>query len=161
MRIRKKINYYSLLLALAVIAQLIYLNSLSNQFTYDDEFAIVSNYFIKSWKHLPLLFTRKYFEYSGELSYRPVVTLLSYFLDYALWQLNPFDFISPIHFYIPLTLFSFLLVHAVIQQTCCFFYCSSYIFLSPLLSETVDVISYREDLLRATFYNSVLPVPQR
>lgn len=152
MRIRKKINYYSLLLALAVIAQLIYLNSLSNQFTYDDEFTIVSNYFIKSWKHLPLLFTRKYFEYSGELSYRPVVTL-SYFLDYALWQLNPFGFHltnSLLHTLNTILLFSLFM--QLFNRRAASFIAALIFSCHPLLSETVDVISYREDLLGATFF---------
>ena len=116
------------MLILVVTSQLIYLNSLSNQFTYDDEFTIVSNYFIKSWNHVPLLFTKEYFEYSGELSYRPVVTL-SYFVDYALWQLNPFGFHltnSVFH-----TINTVLLFYTFFQPPCSFFYSSSYIFLSP------------------------------
>lgn len=70
------------------LSQFVYLNALSNQFVYDDEFIITNNSFIKTWDNFPKLFNREYFEHSGELSYRPVVTA-TYFIDYALWRLAP------------------------------------------------------------------------
>ncbi|MDQ1273464.1 MAG: Protein contains repeat [Planctomycetota bacterium] len=140
------------MLILVATSQLIYLNSLSNQFTYDDEFTIVSNYFIKSWNHVPLLFTKEYFEYSGELSYRPVVTL-SYFVDYALWQLNPFGFhlTNSVFHTLNTVLLFFLFIHFFNRRAPSFI--AALIFsCHPVLSEAVDAISYREDLLGATFF---------
>src|SRR3972149_829116 len=89
--ISRNISLPILILVIVCFSQFIYLNSLSNQFAYDDEFTLVDNYFVKTWNNLPLLFSKDYFRYSGELSYRPVVTL-SYFIDYTLWKLNPFGF---------------------------------------------------------------------
>src|SRR3989339_2269897 len=74
-----------------LISLLLYLNTLPNTFVYDDAYVITENYFIKSWGNLPKLFTKDYLPFSGELSYRPVVTL-TYFIDYAIWRLNPFGY---------------------------------------------------------------------
>src|SRR3989304_1676378 len=89
--ISRNLSLPILILVIVCFSQFIYLNSLSNQFVYDDEFTIVTNYFVKTWNNFPLLFNSDYFKLSGELSYRPVVTL-SYFIDYTLWKLNPFGF---------------------------------------------------------------------
>ena len=74
---------------ISLISFLAYLNILHHQFVFDDFRIIVNNPFIKDWKHFPALFSHDYFKISGELSYRPLVTL-SYFTDYAIWGLNPF-----------------------------------------------------------------------
>lgn len=152
MRIINKLNRYSLLLIVVTTSHLVYVNSLSNQFTYDDEFTIVSNYFIKSWNHLPSLFTTEYFKYSGELSYRPVVTL-SYFIDYTLWQLNPFGFhltnlvLHTLNTVLLFFLFMQFFNHRSASFTAALIFCCH-----PVLSEAVNAISYREDLLGATFF---------
>lgn len=78
----------SILIALTVIT---YLNCLPNLFVYDDVSTITENRFIKDWGNFPALFTHDYFKYSGELTYRPLVTL-SYFLDYSLWHENPMGY---------------------------------------------------------------------
>ena len=82
---------------------LVYANSLFNGFVYDDVSVIVQNNFIKSPQNLRMLFTQRYLTKpievsfylgpynnigTGETSYRPVATL-SYFLNYALFKLNP------------------------------------------------------------------------
>ncbi len=154
MKILKTINLPLLIFILVALSQLVYLNSLSNQFVYDDEFTIVNNHFIKTWNNLPLLFSREYFKFSGELSYRPVVTI-TYFIDYALWRLNPFGFhLTSILFHaINIVLLFFLCVHffhsrAASLVAVLLFLCH------PVLSETVNAVSYREDLIGATFFLS-------
>lgn len=151
-KIMKSRNIPILMLIIVTTSQLVYLNSLSNYFVYDDEFTIVNNYFIKTWNNLPLLFTKEYFKFSGELSYRPIVTL-SYFADYTLWKLNPFGFhltntllhtINSVFLFSLLMLFSHHRVASLIAVL--LFLCH------PLLSEAVNAVSYREDLLGATFF---------
>ena len=78
-------------LIIILISILLYLNTLPNTFVYDDAYVITENYFIKSWGNLPKLFTKDYLPLSGELSYRPIVTL-TYFFDYAIWRLNPLGY---------------------------------------------------------------------
>ena len=90
-------------LSIIFIILLVYFNSLYNSFVWDDYAVIVGNNFIKSWKNIPVIFSKNYLvpfvregcfliadlnRGAGEASYRPVVTL-SYFFDYSLWKLNP------------------------------------------------------------------------
>lgn len=152
MKIMKSLNIPFLMLIIVATSQLVYLNSLSNQFVYDDEFTIVNNHFIKTWNNLPLLFSREYFKFSGELSYRPVVTL-TYFIDYALWKLNPFGFhltntlLHTINAVLLFFLFTQVFNHRMVSLI------AVLIFLChPVLSEAVNAVSYREDLLGATFF---------
>ena len=75
------------ILLIIVLGFIVYSNSLSNPFTYDDMYNIVDNSFIKDLKNIKDLFTTKYFVLAQESSYRPVVTL-SYFINYSLCKLN-------------------------------------------------------------------------
>ena len=151
-KITKNLHLSILIFVIVCLSQFVYLNSLSNQFVYDDEFTIVDNYFVKTWENLPLLFSKDYFRFSGELSYRPVVTL-SYFIDYTLWKLNPFGFHltnTLLHTLNSVLLF-FLLKRIFNCQTTSFL--ATLIFsCHPLLTEAVNAISYREDLLATTFF---------
>lgn len=76
---------------LSILSVIIFCNSLGNAFVYDDSATIVNNTLIKSWENFYTIFSFNYFILSGELSYRPIVTL-SYFIDYSLWGLNPLGF---------------------------------------------------------------------
>ncbi len=163
MRIIKSLNFPILIFLIVTLSQLVYVNSLSNQFTYDDEFTIVNNYFIKSLQNIPNLFRKDYFALSGELSYRPVVTL-SYFVDYALWKLNPFGFhltnsllhtLNSVLFFFLLTWFS-TYQHTLSSSSCEKISFTGALIFSchPALSEAVNAISYREDLLAGTFFLS-------
>ena len=86
-----KNNSVLLAILISLISFLAYMNTLQHQFVFDDFRIIVNNPFIKDWKYFPALFNSDYFKISGELSYRPLVTL-SYFIDYAIWGLNAFGF---------------------------------------------------------------------
>jgi len=69
-------------------ALLVYSNSVSDEFLWDDEVVISRNDTLRSSRSLPLLFSNQhYFDLFSEQSYRPVVTL-TYFVDYALFQLD-------------------------------------------------------------------------
>jgi tetratricopeptide (TPR) repeat protein len=91
------------ILLIIILAALVYINALYGNFVYDDSLFIVDNGFIKSARNIPLLFSRRYFTHpleaafnvgsynmgSGETTYRPVTTL-SYFLNFAVFGLDPF-----------------------------------------------------------------------
>ena len=77
-----------LLIAFGIIA---YGNSLKNGFVYDDTIVIEGNSFITSWSNLRHIFDVNYFLGSGELSYRPLITI-TYLIDYSLWGTNPFGY---------------------------------------------------------------------
>lgn len=158
---------------------ILYLSTMGNNFVYDDTFTVVNNYLIRSWHKIPMLFTHDYFTAAGELSYRPVVTV-SYFIDYSLWRLNPIGFhlTNVLLHSLNAVLLFFLLTrllgkpnretgkgsqsvfpkHADVSvsgfatTTNSVAFIASLIFCThPLLAETVNAISYREDLLSATF----------
>ncbi|MBN1550063.1 tetratricopeptide repeat protein [bacterium] len=134
-------------------------SSLNGKFMWDDEYVILNNLFIRDLKNLPDLFTSEYFApsdighytQSGEESYRPVVTL-THFIDYALFKLNPvgyhagnllFHLATAIALYLLLMNLS-LPVPAALPGALLFA-------VHPVNSETVNMISYREDLLAGMF----------
>ncbi|TVM03906.1 MAG: hypothetical protein CV087_02490 [Candidatus Brocadia sp. WS118] len=136
---------------ITALPALVYLNSLGNTFVYDDYVTITNNYFIREWRYLPAFFNQKYFVVSNELTYRPMVTL-SYFLEYALWGLNPWGY------HLTNIIIHTLNVYLVYCMAYRLFYdrqpafISSIIFsIHPIFTEAVNAVSYREDLLSATF----------
>ena len=139
---------------LVAIPVLIYINSLQNTFVYDDVFTITDNYFIRDWGNFTALFTNDYFKYSGEVTYRPVVTF-SYFIDYSLWHLNPAGFhLTNILLHAVNAVLVYLLVSAISRSHTASFLTSILFALHPILTEAVNGISYREDLLTTTFFLS-------
>lgn len=129
-----------------------YLNTLHHQFVFDDFRVIVNNSFIKDWKYFPALFTGDYFRISGELSYRPLVTV-SYFIDYALWHLNPFGFHLTNLFIHALNVFLVYSLLSQITKDRKLAGISSLFFgVHPLLTEAVNSVGFREDLLCAIFF---------
>lgn len=145
------------------ISLAVYANTLSNGFVYDDKTTIIENDLIKELNNLPGLLNRwRYFHLSGEGSYRPVVTL-TYFIDYAVFDLNPWGY----HL-------TNVLIHAVNSGLLYIFlfqisrsFSGSYVNICllagsalfathPGLTEAVNAVSYREDLLALLFYMATL-----
>src|SRR5574342_402949 len=138
-----------LIIALPLIA---FLNTLDNTFVYDDVFTITDNYFIRDWGNFPAFFTDDYFKYSGEVTFRPVVTL-SYFVDYSLWHLNPLGYhLTNIVLHTLNSVLLFFLVQLMVKNTPVAFLASLFFICHPVLSEAVNAVSYREDLLAAAFF---------
>ncbi len=136
---------------ITVLPVLIYLNSLGNTFVYDDYLTVTNNYFIREWRYLSGFFNQKYFVISNELTYRPIVTL-SYFVDYAIWQLRPWGYhlTNVIIHTINVYLVYFAAYCLFRNRTTAFISCLLFS-LHPIFSEAVNAVSYREDLLSATF----------
>ncbi|MCF6153824.1 MAG: tetratricopeptide repeat protein [Candidatus Brocadia sp.] len=137
---------------LAVISVAVFINTLSNTFVYDDSATIVNNNLIKNWKNLHSIFSFHYFILSGELSYRPVVTL-SYFIDYFLWGLNPAGFhLTNILIQTANTVLFYVFLKKVTKVETVAFVSTLLFITHPILTETVNSISYREDILAALFF---------
>ena len=140
-----------LLALIAVLPVLIYLNSLGNTFVYDDYLTVTNNHFIREWRYLSAFFNQKYFAISNELTYRPVVTF-SYFVDYAIWQLKPWGYhltnliIHTLNVYLVYFTAQNLFKNRITAFISCLLFS-----VHPIFSEAVNAISYREDLLSATF----------
>src|SRR3989339_1022293 len=137
---------------LAVISVIVFCNTLDNTFVYDDSVTIVKNNLIKNWKNFHTLFSFNYFILSGELSYRPFVTL-TYFIDYSLWGLNPTGFhLTNLLLQAANTLLFYLFLKRVAKSNTLAFFSTLLFTTHPILTETVNSISYREDLLAAPFF---------
>jgi protein O-mannosyl-transferase len=75
-------------------AALPYLNILSNDFVFDDNFQVVGNPYIWSFQHLKEVFTANVWSFQGPAVtnyYRPMMTL-GYLIDYKLFGLRPYGF---------------------------------------------------------------------
>ena len=139
-------------LGLIILSFAAYMNALSNTFVFDDVYVISGNYFIRDWQNIFGLFTSKYFAASGELSYRPVVTL-SYFVDYSLWHLNPMGYhLTNIVLHTLNSVLLFFFVQLMVKNTPVAFLTSLFFICHPVLSEAVNAVSYREDILAAAFF---------
>jgi len=147
----------------------VYANSLKNSFVWDDFSIIVNNGFVKSWDNFPRLFDKSYLtkysdindflEYrngldlgSGEFSYRPVVSA-SYFLDFSIWQLDPFGYhLTNLILHILNTLLLFIFIGLITKNKTIALLASLLFALHPVNTEAVNVISFREDLLVFLFF---------
>lgn len=157
------------LLLIAIISFSVYANTLNNGFVYDDERTIVTNTFIKKIGNLPKLFNKEdYFAASSEITYRPAVTF-TYFLDYTFYGLNPLGYhLTNIILHGMNGVLLFIFLSLVFEQsktrnpTSGFSLLSKPLLISllfvthPILTETVNLISYREDLLAFLFYFATL-----
>lgn len=81
-----------LYIIIAAVAFIVYANSLSNQFVFDDDSVVLGDPTITQLSNIPKFFT-------GELGfhkvigsyYRPIVSA-SYAVDYSLWKLDPYGY---------------------------------------------------------------------
>ncbi|MCF6153919.1 MAG: tetratricopeptide repeat protein [Candidatus Brocadia sp.] len=139
------------LILISAFCFLLYLNATHGRFVYDDFKIIVENSFIKEWKYLPKIFTKDYFSISGEMSYRPLVTI-SYFVDYAIWRLNPSGFhLTNVILHTVNSVLFYLFLRTVLDNNKIVLLSVFFFLTHPLLVETVNAVGYREDLLSATF----------
>ncbi len=152
-----------ILLALALLlTALVYLPSLNNGFVQDDDVLIVSNRFTHSWENFSKVFTKEYLNLSdhfnprnvmgsGELSYRPVVTI-SYFFDYALWKTNPRGYhLTNLLLHLLNVSLVFVLGWQLLKNRYAAFFTALIFALHPVNTESVVVINFREDLLALLF----------
>jgi len=144
------------LVILSCICLFIYAGYLNNGFVFDDKILVEENPLIKSGRLLPNVFKSGIYDYwSGiqpyDRMYRPL-QMLSYYLDYNLWGLNPAGFhLSNIllHLFNSILVFYFL---ALLFNYRLLAVSGSVLFLvHPVHISSVAYISARGDLLSAFF----------
>lgn len=150
------------ILLIIIVSIAIYANSLNNGFVYDDEFTITNNTLISDIRNLPKLFQNEYFTLSGEMSYRPVVTL-TYFFDYALYGRSSLGYHLTnilLHAFNGVLLYIFLCMlmgRSKESRIANLPLLASLLFTTnPVLTEAVNAVSFREDLLTFLFYMATL-----
>lgn len=153
------------IILLAAVTILVFANSLLNGFVGDDNFLILNNDFYTSWNHARDLFSSEYTThsvgaigvqdqkqyYSGSVAYRPVLSL-TYFLDYSLWQENPFGYHLTNLIWHLLNVFGVYVLFAKVGTSNVLAFLSAMVFsIHPYRSEAVCSIGYRADLV-STFF---------
>ncbi|NIP27581.1 MAG: phospholipid carrier-dependent glycosyltransferase, partial [Phycisphaerae bacterium] len=147
-------NHLWPILLLVCITAIVYFNSLSNGFVYDDLGTIVENAHIKRLgNYLSSFYNQSYFKISGgEASYRPVATL-SYYLLYAVSDVNPLGYrLLSFALHIFNVILVYLLAHSMINNKRAAVIAGLLFACHPVNAEAVNGISYNEDLLAAFFF---------
>ena len=139
---------------LILVCVVVYFNTLSNEFVFDDRATIVENKYLPDFKgSLPAFFSSAYFEIAeAEASYRPVATL-SYYVFYAIGELNPFWYhLGSLILHILNVLLVYFLTLAIQKDQSSAFVAGLLFACHPAVTEAVNCISFNEDLLAAMFY---------
>ncbi|MFC2091520.1 tetratricopeptide repeat protein [Elusimicrobiota bacterium] len=147
--IAEKKPFIPVILALILILTVfVYFPSLKNQFTYDDKMVIhEAGYLLSNPVQIPRILTKDYFLLSGESTYRPFVTL-SYILDWQLGKGNPVFFhIHNLLWHLVTVTLLLLLFNQITKDLNTAAVIVSIYALHPVLTEAVDNISFREDLI--------------
>jgi hypothetical protein len=135
-------------IALAAIAFVAYVPALRNGLTFDDRGTVAdSDYLLSHLSLAPKLLTSDYFKLSGEGTYRPVVTL-TYMIDRNLGGGAPWMFhLDSVLWHVA----TVTLVFALLLRLRAGFQAAGAIALlfavHPALTEAVDNVSFREDVL--------------
>jgi hypothetical protein len=147
-------KYLPLFILLGIVL-LTYCNTLWNGFTYDDREVIADSSLVKTPGLIYTLFTKDYFITSGEATYRPIVTL-TYFLEYRLWENHAWGF------------HMMNLVYHLVMVFLIYLWFSGFVGkwesagaallfgIHPVISEVVNSIGFREDILAGVFLMSAL-----
>lgn len=139
-----------LLLILFVVT--VFHNTLLNSFSYDDDVIILYNQKnLGELGNLTTLITKDYFSISKETTYRPVVTL-SYFMDQYVWGLNPFGFhLTNLFLHLANVLLVYLLFSRLCPNNLIAIASTALYSVQPVLTEAINSIGFREDLLATMF----------
>ncbi|MCX5694505.1 MAG: tetratricopeptide repeat protein [Candidatus Omnitrophica bacterium] len=144
------------LLILACICLSIYFGYLGNGFVFDDNILVENNPLIKSAHLLPNVFKTDIFEYwagrpAYDQMYRPL-QMLSYYLDYNLWGLNPAGFrLSNLLLHFFNSILVFYLIFLLFKDKFLAQGTSLLFLVHPIQISTVVYISARGDLLSLFF----------
>ncbi len=158
---------------LTVLCFLVFGHGLFNDFVGDDHSFIVENDFYREWTNVSHLFSGKYITdaddvfnkntealLTGSVAYRPVLSL-TYFVDYALWGINPFGYhLTNVMLHLFNTLLVYYCLFVILMKFSKYKFTSpkatsllaAIIFcIHPLKVEPVCSIGYRADLLACFF----------
>ena len=142
---------------LVMVCFIVYYNSLSNGFVYDDFGAIVENKYLKQpGQFLSSLFNHSYFKIAGlEASYRPVSTF-SYFLIYTIAGLDPFYYhLASLLLHTLNAVLVYRLANLILKNQVGALVAGLLFASHPALSEAVNCIDFNDDPLAAAFFPAI------
>lgn len=139
-------------LSVIIFVLIVHANTLYSDFSFDDQSVIVNNQqHLNNPSNISKLITRDYFYISKEGSYRPIITL-SYFWDQYWGNGSPFQYhlsnllLHLVNTALVLTLFLKLTNNQALSMASTVLYS-----IHPVLTEAVNGIGFRDDLLAAMF----------
>src|SRR4030065_2451983 len=112
---------YTAIAILLIISIGVYLNALSNEFVYDDEYQVLGNPWLRDVKYVPKIFFTNVWAFVGKESlsnyYRPFMHII-YMIDYHIFGLKPSGFqLTNILLHGGVSVFLFLLLSVLINQS--------------------------------------------
>jgi tetratricopeptide (TPR) repeat protein len=139
---------------LVALSLLLYANILPGKFLWDDYGLVRDNAQIKSLTGIKKIFVTDIGTGSSTASnfYRPI-QMLTYALDYSLWQLNPTGYhLTSIFFHLAVALAVYWLASLLFKDYWLSFLASALFIIHPIHTETVAYISSRADIIAALFF---------
>ena len=144
--------------ALLLLCLMVFGNTLSHEFVFDDLNTIVENRHISNFTgNLPHFFSKAYFEISGgEASYRPLPTL-SYYLINQVFGTDPIGyhlFSVMLHAFNAILLL--MLIRSLQSRLWVALSAAALFAVHPVVTEAVNCVSFNEDLLATCFFLTAL-----
>jgi Tfp pilus assembly protein PilF len=152
------VNSKKNIIFIALIAVLVYANSLGNGFIWDEIFGIINNDFIKGPRLIKEIFLKPFYYFLNPdyLYYRPIQAL-SNMLDYSLWGLNPFGFhLTNLFLHICAAILIYFFINILCSNQELSFFTSLLFVVHPINTPTVACLSSRGDLFLTIFSISSL-----
>jgi tetratricopeptide (TPR) repeat protein len=149
---KRNINILSAVIIIA-LGFIVYSNSLNGKFVYDDEYLVKDNAFIKSLSRLPSVFYKDVGSGADRAYsfYRPVL-IITYALDYAIWNVKPFGYhLSSTIFHILAALCVYWFIAILFESELLALFTAALFVAHPVHVEAVSYISGRSDPLVLIF----------
>lgn len=136
-----------------VLGLIIYANSLTGQFIWDDEYLVQKNVLIRNWSNLPKILTNEIGAGAGKpFNYYRPLHVASYIIDYSLWGLNVTGYhLTSIILHILVTLCLYWFVLLLYNNRRLSLITSILFLTTPINVETIASISVRGDILSVLF----------
>mgnify|MGYP001614015878 CR=1 FL=1 len=138
---------------ITVLGLIIYANSLTGQFIWDDEYLVQKNVLIRNWSNLPKILTNEIGAGAGKpFNYYRPLHVASYIIDYSLWGLNVIGYhLTSIILHILVTLCLYWFVLLLYNNRRLSLITSVFFLTTPINVETIASISVRGDILSVLF----------
>jgi len=148
----KNKNFVILLFICLFITLITYSNTLTHQFVWDDDNIILTRRITDFFSGFKSIFSQNYFLFSKEQSFRPLTTL-SYFCDAFFWDMNPMGYhLTNMMLHLLAVALVFYLARNLGFSNQGAFVAAAIFAVHPVQTESVNAISFREELLVVAFY---------